>query len=265
MSGLTPEERLAARLDEAARRGEVTSQPSQAAPLSVADAYAVQELAVARRLDRGERLVGVKMGFTSRQKMAQMGVDEVIWGRLTSAMLVPEGDRIAPDHYIHPRIEPEVAFLIGRDIPPGAPPETITSAVTAVAPALEIIDSRYADFRFTLADVVADNASAAGFVLGAWQAAPPSLDCLGVLLEVDGRTAEVGATASILGDPWRSLAAAARLTGRAGMPLRAGWVVLAGGATAAVPLRPGAQVRAVIESLGSASVTVAGAPGSARP
>ncbi|MEX2969639.1 2-keto-4-pentenoate hydratase [Streptomyces sp. C184] len=263
MSGLTPEERLAARLDEAARRGEVTAQPSQAAPLSVADAYAVQELAVARRLERGERLVGVKMGFTSRQKMAQMGVDEVIWGRLTSAMLVPEGDRIAPDHFIHPRVEPEVAFLVGGDIPPGAPPEAITSAVTAVAPALEIIDSRYADFRFTLADVVADNASAAGFVLGTWRPVPPSLDCLGVLLEVDGRTAETGATASILGDPWRSLVAAARLTGRAGMPLRAGWVVLAGGATAAVPLRPGAQVRAVVESLGAASVTVA--PSSARP
>lgn len=263
MSGWAPRERLAARLDEAARRGEATSQPSQEAPLSVADAYAVQELAVARRLDRGERLVGVKMGFTSRQKMAQMGVDEVIWGRLTSAMLVPEGDRIAPDHYIHPRAEPEVAFLIGHDIPADAPPETITSAVTAVAPALEVIDSRYEDFRFTLADVVADNASAAGFVLGAWRAVPPSLDCLGVLLEVDGRIAEAGATAAILGDPWRSLVAAAQLTGRAGMPLRAGWVVLAGGATAAVPLRPGAQVRAVIESLGSASVGMAA--GSPRP
>ncbi|MEU5214482.1 fumarylacetoacetate hydrolase family protein [Streptomyces sp. NPDC020742] len=255
--------KLAARLDEAARRGEVTSQPSQGAPLSVADAYTVQELSLARRLDRGERLVGVKMGFTSRQKMAQMGVDEVIWGRLTDAMLVPEGGRLPPGCCIHPRVEPEVAFLIGRDIPPGARPETITSAVTAVAPALEIIDSRYADFRFTLADVVADNASAAGFVLGAWRAVPSSLDCLGVLLEVDGRIAEAGSTASVLGDPWRSLVAAARLTGRAGMPLQAGWVVLAGGATAAVPLRPGALVRTVVESLGSASV--AAAPSSPRP
>ncbi|MFE6738235.1 2-keto-4-pentenoate hydratase [Streptomyces tubercidicus] len=250
-------ERLAARLDEAARQGEATRQPSEECELSVADAYAVQERAVARRLKRGERLVGVKMGFTSRQKMAQMGVDEAVWGRLTDAMLVPEGSRVPQGRYIHPRVEPELAFLIEREIPPGAPPETITSAVAAVAPALEIIDSRYADFRFTLADVVADNASAAGFVLGAWQAVPSSLDCRGVLLEVDGRVAEAGSTASILGDPWRSLVAAARLAGRAGLPLQAGWVVLAGGATAAVPLRPGTLVRTVVESLGSASVAVA--------
>ena len=213
---------------------------------SVDEAYAVQALLVQRRIDRGEKMVGVKMGLTSKAKMAQVGVDQVIWGRLTDAMRVPDGGTVSLEGFIHPRIEPEVAFLV-RD-----------GAIAAVAPALEIIDSRYADFKFTLPDVIADNTSAAAFVVGAWSPMPSNVDNLGVLLEVDGAVVQAGSTAAILGDPRRAFEQGAAMAGE----LKDGWVFLAGAATAAVPLERGTFVRAVVEGLGMASVKAVGSWGS---
>lgn len=233
---------LAERLHEAATSATAIPQLTLTEQLDVDTAYAIQEALVARRLNRGERLVGLKMGLTSRAKMAQVGVDEVIWGRLTDAMRVPDGAQVNTGAFIHPRVEPEVAFLLSAD------------GIQAVAPALEIIDSRYADFQFTLPDVVADNTSAAAFVIGNWQPVPSGLDNLGVLLEVDGRVVQTGSTAAILGDPVRALDEGRRLAGRYGVELRDGWVFLAGAATAAVPLRPGAHVRAVVQGLGTCSL-----------
>jgi 2-oxo-3-hexenedioate decarboxylase len=207
----------------------------------VDEAYEVQAQLVQRRLDRGEKLVGVKMGLTSKAKMAQVGVDQVIWGRLTDAMRVPDGGTVSLERFIHPRIEPEVAFLVRG------------GGIGAVAPALEIIDSRYADFKFTLPDVIADNTSAAAFVIGPWSALPSNLDNLGVLLEVDGAVVQVGSTAAVLGDPRRAFEQGAAMVGR----MQDGWVFLAGAATAAVPLERGSFVRAVVEGLGMASVKAA--------
>ncbi|WP_320065500.1 2-keto-4-pentenoate hydratase [Micromonospora sp. RTGN7] len=229
---------LAIRLDEAAVSHTAVAQFGVDAGLDVATAYSVQETLVARRLDRGEALVGLKLGLTSRAKMAQMGVDEVIWGRLTDAMHIPDGGTVDLSERIHPKVEPEVAFLIEG------------GAIAAIAPAIEIIDSRYVDFRFTLPEVIADNTSASGFVLGPWRPVPDGVDNLGVLLEVDGRVTQIGSTAAILGDPRRALPAAARLAGE----LRDGWVLLAGAATAAVPLTPGAHVRVTVEQLGTTSL-----------
>ncbi|MEU8072593.1 4-oxalocrotonate decarboxylase [Micromonospora sp. NPDC049151] len=243
-------EKLGAAADDA------TAIPQLAAEtgLDVDAAYAVQTALVKRRLDRGERLVGLKMGLTSKAKMAQVGVDEVIWGRLTDVMRVPDGGAVDVGDFIHPRVEPEVAFLLDRLPDPGEPVGSFTRAVRAVAPAIELIDSRYANFTFSLPDVVADNTSAAAFVVGPWSPVPDGLDNLGVLLEIDGRVAQVGSTAAILGDPRRALDEGLRLAGRHGVRLRKGWVFLAGAATAAVPLRPGAHVRATVEKLGSASL-----------
>ena len=243
-------EKLGAAADDA------TAIPQLAAEtgLDVDAAYAVQTALVKRRLDRGERLVGLKMGLTSKAKMAQVGVDEVIWGRLTDVMRVPDGGSVDVGDFIHPRVEPEVAFLLDRLPDPGEPVGSFTRAVRAVAPAIELIDSRYANFTFSLPDVVADNTSAAAFVVGPWSPVPDGLDNLGVLLEIDGRVAQVGSTAAILGDPRRALDEGLRLAGRHGVRLRKGWVFLAGAATAAVPLRPGAHVRATVEKLGSASL-----------
>ncbi|MFD9127293.1 2-keto-4-pentenoate hydratase [Kitasatospora sp. NPDC059571] len=242
---------LAARLDEAARSRTATAQLAAAAGADTDDAYAVQAALVERRLARGERAVGLKMGLTSHAKMAQMGVSEVIWGRLTDAMDVPDGGSVDTADYIHPRVEPEVAFLMARDVEPG---DAFEDAVAAVAPALELIDSRYADFRFSLPDVIADNTSAAAFTVGPWQPLPAGLADLPVRLEIDGETVESGSTAAILGDPRRAFEEAVRLADRSGVRLREGWVLLAGAATAAVPLRPGAAVRAVVEGLGTASL-----------
>ncbi|QSB15992.1 4-oxalocrotonate decarboxylase [Natronosporangium hydrolyticum] len=236
---------LAARVDQAAVAGEAVEQLTAGTELTVADAYRVQEALVARRLGRGERLVGVKLGLTSAAKMAQMGVDEVIWGRLTDAMSIADGDAVSTGGLIHPRVEPEVAFRLGA----GGEP-------VAVAAALEVIDSRYADFRFTLPDVVADNTSAAGFVLGPWRPIPAGLANFGVLLEVDGQVVETGSTAAILGDPWRALQRGLKLAGGAGLVPQPGWVLLAGAATAAVPLPGAGHVRAVVEQLGGASLEV---------
>ncbi|RLQ10104.1 4-oxalocrotonate decarboxylase [Micromonospora sp. BL1] len=243
-------EKLGAAADDA------TAIPQLAAEtgLDIDAAYAVQTALVQRRLDQGERLVGLKMGLTSKAKMAQVGVDEVIWGRLTDVMRVPDGGGVDVGDFIHPRVEPEVAFLLDRLPDPGEPVGSFTRAVRAVAPAIELIDSRYANFTFSLPDVIADNTSAAAFVVGPWSPVPDGLDNLGVLLEIDGRVAQVGSTAAILGDPRRALDEGLRLAGRHGVRLRKGWVFLAGAATAAVPLRPGAHVRATVEKLGSATL-----------
>jgi 2-oxo-3-hexenedioate decarboxylase len=228
----------AALLDEAALGAKAIPQLNLA---TVDEGYAVQETLLARRWARGERLVGYKMGLTSKAKMAQVGVNEVIFGRLTNAMQVPDGGSIDVARFIHPRVEPEVAFLL-RD-----------GEITAVAAALEVIDSRYADFKFTLPDVIADNTSGAAFVIGAWHPIPAGIDNLGVLLEIDGRIAQVGSTAAILGDPRRAWREGVALAARHGVEMADG-ILLAGAATAAVPLAPGAFVRAVVQNLGSASL-----------
>jgi 2-oxo-3-hexenedioate decarboxylase len=249
---------LVDRLDHAARAAQPISQLTAKEQLDTATGYEIQRLLVERRVRRGERVAGLKMGLTSRAKMAQVGVDEAIWGRLTDAMRVADGGEVDHTRFIHPRVEPEIAFrLTGRT---GSFPDALPDLVDAVAPALEVIDSRYRDFRFTLPDVVADNASAAAFVVGPWQPVPPDLANLGVLLEVDGRVVQTGSTAAILGDPRRALLDGLALAGRAGVQPEAGWVFLAGAATAAVPLEPGAHVRVVVESLGTAEILVAQRP-----
>lgn len=243
--------RLAALLDEAATTGVAIDRLSELDGAPVVDAYAVQQAVVQRRLDRGERITGLKMGLTSTAKMTQMGVNAPIWGRLTDAMSIANGNALSLAGHIHPRVEPEVAFRIGRDANPG---DAFADVVDAVAPALEVIDSRYTGFRFTLPDVIADNTSASGYAIGPWQPVPADLTDLTVTLEIDGAAAQTGTTSAILGDPRRSFDEAVRLAGDSGLRLRAGWVLLAGAATAATPLRPGAQARAVIDTLGAVSV-----------
>ena len=208
-----------------------------------------------RRFARGEKLVGVKMGLTSRAKMIQVGVDEVIWGRLTDAMRLEEGGSLSTKKYDHPRIEPELAFLMKRDLCGVVSAAEALSAVEAIAPAMEIIDSRYRDFKFALPDVIADNSSSSGFVVGSWHS--PSIDFanLGLVMEVNGRPVQVGSTAAIFGHPIRSLVAAAKAAASIG-GLKAGHIVLAGGATAAHSLSVGEHVRTNMQNLGSVSIRV---------
>ncbi|WP_438854713.1 2-keto-4-pentenoate hydratase [Agromyces sp. M3QZ16-3] len=249
-------EGLARALDRAEQGRAPIAQLSAERPLDLDGAYAVQRALIARRTERGERVVGLKLGFTSREKARQMGVDDVIIGSLTDAMRIDDGCRVPNGRGIHPRVEPEVAYLLGPSIAdPGADPD---AGVVAVAPALEIIDSRYRDFRFDLGDVVADDASASAFAVGAWRAADEvgPLDNRAVVLELDGHAAATGSTAAILGDPVRAVAAARRLAREHGLELRAGMVLLAGAATAAVPLPSRGTVAAEVSGLGRVVVHV---------
>jgi len=247
---------LAVLVDEAARTARAIPQLTDSEKLSVHDAYEIQALAVERRYARGERLIGVKMGLTSRAKMQQVGVDEVIWGRLTDAMRLEEGGILSRSRYIHPRAEPEIAFLLKAPLVGEISAAEAVVAIEAVAPAMEIIDSRYRDFKFTLTDVIADNSSSSGFVLGPWARPDQDLSNLGILVEIDGRPVEIGSSAAILGHPLRSLVAASRLVSRAHGALEAGWIVLAGGATAARPLMVGQHVKTTIQNLGSVAFQV---------
>jgi 2-oxo-3-hexenedioate decarboxylase len=244
-------------VDEAARTATAIPQLTETHPaLSAEEAYAVQALSVARRQTRGEKRAGYKMGLTSRAKMQQVGVSEVIWGRLTDAMRVEEGGELSRARYVHPRAEPEIAFIMRRPLEGRVTAAEALAAVEAVSPAIEIIDSRYKDFRFALPDVIADNSSSSGFLLGAWHRPDTDVANLGLLVEVDGQVVQVGSSAAILGHPLRSLVAAARLVAAAGERLEPGDIVLAGGATAAHPLSPGQYVRAEFEAIGSVSFTI---------
>jgi len=247
---------LAKSVDNAALNAKAIAQISDKTEISPDEGYAVQAASIARRLGRGEKRIGVKMGFTSRAKMIQMGIDDLIWGRLTDAMIVEDGDAISMADYVHPRVEPEVAFLLRKPLVAPVTAAEALAAVEAVAPAIEIIDSRYRNFKFSLADVVADNCSSSGVVVGAWQSADDDLTNLGMILEINGRPRQIGSSAAILGNPVRSLVSAARLSTAAGEPLEAGWIIMAGGATAAEALRVGDYVRNTVQHLGAVSFSV---------
>jgi len=244
-------------VDEAARTANAIPQFVGDDALSMDEAYAVQALSIARRLDRGEHRVGVKMGLTSRQKMEQVGVPEVIWGRLTNAMRIEESGTLDMANYVHPRVEPEIAYLMKKPLAGDVSLMEALDAVEAVAPALEIIDSRYEDFKFALGDVVADNSSSSGFVVGQWHAPDTDVSNLGILLKFDGRPVQIGSTAAILGNPVRSLVAAARMVARWGETLQPGAIVMAGGATAAAHLQPGVHVCGEFQNIGNVEFRVA--------
>ncbi|MCE7003877.1 4-oxalocrotonate decarboxylase [Kibdelosporangium philippinense] len=240
-------EELAERLDGAQLNAEDTPSLADTHEIDIDQAYEIQQAVVDRRLARGETLTGVKLGFTSEAKMAQMGVSEVIVGRITDGMAHVQDSLIDISRYIHPKVEPEIAYRLARDVDGSVP---IESCVDAVAAAVEIIDSRYRDFRFTYTDVVADNTSAAGYVIGPWQEFG-DVNNRSVRLEV-GSAEVTGSTSAILGDPARALTALEEVAKRRGIELRAGYVILAGAATAAIPLTPG-PVECRIDGLGAVS------------
>ncbi len=140
---------------------------TDAAPgLDAETGYQAQRMVVQHRLDRGERIIGAKLGLTSRAKQEAMGVHEPLYGWLTSGMVLPHGEPLPLGELIHPRVEPEIAFLIGKELEPPATITSVLDATEAVFAAIEVLDSRYEDFRFRLPDVIADNASGSRFVVG---------------------------------------------------------------------------------------------------
>ncbi len=245
--------RLAERLDSAAREARAIPQWTEDDLLTLPEAYEVQRTLVDHRLARGASRIGLKMGFTSRAKMLQMGLSDLITGRLTSDMIIEEGGMLDLARHVHARVEPELCFLLGKPLEGSITPMQALAAVEAIAPAMEVIDSRYKDFKFSLPDVVADNASSAGIVVGTWHRPDIDFGNLGLVMSFDGRSVEVGSTAAILGAPIRALVAAARLAAQQGERLEAGSLVMAGGATAAAALPAGVAVRCEMQSLGCVS------------
>jgi len=247
---------LAARVDDAARHAKAIPQLTAEAQITIEGAYEIQRMSIGRRLERGEKQVGMKMGFTSRAKIVQMGVSDMIWGRLTSGMIVEDGGSISMKRYVHPRVEPEVAFLLKAPLSGTITPVQALSAVEAIAPAMEIIDSRYENFKFSHIDVVADNSSSSGFVTGAWHRPDFDFSNLGMVLSFNGKPMQIGSSAAILGHPLRSLVSAARFAAEAGEPLQAGWIIMAGGATAAEALAIGVYVEHEVQHLGRVAFSV---------
>lgn len=225
--------------------------------LDVETAYAAQWEFVQSKLDAGDKLVGAKLGLTSRNKQVAMGLAEPLYGWVTSGMIADYGEPIDRDSLIHPRAEPEIAFLLGRDV---AAPATVTSvlaATEAVFAAVDILDSRYRDFRFALPDVVADNASAGRIVLGPDPRRPAELvdlRLIGCVFRVGGEVAATAAGAATMGHPAAAVAWLANRLGARGQSLRAGWLVSSGGLTAPFPLEPGTAVTAEFDGLGSLEV-----------
>jgi 2-oxo-3-hexenedioate decarboxylase len=190
-----------------------------------------------------------------------MGVDEPVFAFLTDAMAMPVEQPVLLEDLIHPRVEPEVVFLLGKDVQgPGATAHDVVAATAAVCCGLEIIDSRYESFRFTLPDVVADSASAAHFVLGTRRVEPASIDLglLGVLLEVGPDLVETAAGAACMGHPATAVAALANWLASRDQRLEAGWIVLSGGLTTAVALDANAPVSATFAHLGPVGVRAVG-------
>ena len=219
--------------------------------------YAVQDLVLEKRLARGETLVGVKLGLTSRAKQQRMGVHVPLVAWLTDAMVLPAGVPVPQDRLIHPRVEPELVFVMAERLQgPGVTAATAMAAVGTVLGGAEVIDSRYRDFRFTAGDVVADNASSGAYVTGPVSLPPTELDLAleAVLVEVDGQVVDSAAGAAVLGHPGEALALAANELARRGRAIEPGWVVLTGGMTDAVPVPAGTTVAMHFTNLGSVHV-----------
>lgn len=256
---MTNVEGLAEILDSAALNAAPVAQLTIEQPeLTVEDAYRIQRASMARRAARGDVGVGLKMGLTSVAKMKQVGVDEPIYGHLTTQMKRGSGDVLKMSEQIHPRLEPEIAFILGEDL---AGPVTAAEAMEAVEwvlPALECIDSRYENFSFTLADVVADNASSTRFFLGETRRRPEELDIgnLGMVMSLNGEVVETGSSAAILDHPARSLASLANMLQAFDEVVPAGSIVLAGAATAAKHVHAGDVVCVEVDGLGRVDVKV---------
>ncbi len=225
--------------------------------LDTGTAWEIQDAVVRARVDAGAVVVGAKLGLTSAAKQRQMNVSEPLYGFLTDDMQVDAGQPLVCADYIQPRCEPEVAFLLGRDLSgPQVTAAHVIAATELVFPAIDIIDSRFSGYTFTLTDVIADNSSSAGFVLGGQGVDPRGIDLrlLGCVLERNGILAATAAGAAVMGHPAAAVAWLVRRLARRGQGLAAGQVVMAGALTEAVPVSPGDTVVARFDRLGTVEI-----------
>lgn len=222
--------------------------------IDVVDAYEIQLINIRRRLDGGARVVGHKVGLSSKAMQQMMGVDEPDYGHLLAEMEVYEDVPVEAGRYLFPRVEVEVGFVLGADLPGADCTEAdVLAATVAFAPAIELIDSRIKDWNIGLADTISDNASSAGFVLGAERVAPADIDvkAIDAVLTRNGEVVAEGRSDAVLGDPVIAVAWLARKVASFGVRLKAGDIVLPGSCTRAIDARPGDAFHAEFAGLGS--------------
>jgi 2-oxo-3-hexenedioate decarboxylase len=218
------------------------------------DAYAIQDEIRRRKVARGGRIVGLKAGLTSHAKMKQMGVETPVFGFLADSFAVPDGGECKVAQLIHPKVEPEIAFVTKRALKgPGCHIGAVLAATDFVMPGIEVIDSRYRDFKFDLKSVVADNTSAVRFVVGGRPVPVGEVDLrtAGIVLEKNGEPVAFGAGAAVLGHPAAAIAMLANHLGARGEEIPAGSLILSGGITEAVAVQAGDSVCLRIQGMGS--------------
>ncbi|MCL2716319.1 MAG: 2-oxopent-4-enoate hydratase [Alphaproteobacteria bacterium] len=228
--------------------------------LTIADAYRVQERMLSHRLKAGEKVVGKKVGATSKAVQDLLKVNQPDFGLLLSGMIFSEGETIPMSRLIQPRAEGEIAFILKRDLHgPGVTVADVLSATECVMPCFEIVDSRIQDWKIGIVDTVADNASCGVFALGGSARDPRKvdLDLCGMVLEKNGEVVATGAGAAALGHPASAVAWLANTLGSLGIPLLAGEVVLSGSLATLVPVAAGDCLRVSIGGLGECSIRFA--------
>ncbi|MDI1289904.1 MAG: 2-keto-4-pentenoate hydratase [bacterium] len=222
--------------------------------LTLDDAYAIQLEQIRRRIALGARIVGHKVGLTSRAMQKQLDVDQPDFGHLTDDMVFIEHAVVPMDRFLQPRIEPEIAFVLRSPLAgPGVGVAEALAAVDFVLPAMEIIDSRVRDWKIGLLDTIADNASSAGIVLGSTPVRVDSVDLRlsGCVMTRNGEVATTGAGGAVLGSPISALAWLANTLGRLGVTLEAGHVILPGSQTPSIAVVAGDVFTARFGGIGS--------------
>ena len=226
----------------------------RAPDLVLEDAYAIQTRVIERRIAGGARAIGRKVGLTSKPMQQMLGVDEPDFGVLLDDMVVEDGDEIPLDSLLQPRVEAELAFVMAEDLAgPGVTTARALTAVAGVLPAIEVVDSRVADWRIKLVDTVADNASSGLLVVGGALRPVEEMDLrlIGVVVSRNGEMIDTGAGAAALGNPARCVAWLANKLGSLGAGLKAGDVVLPGAVHRMVAVQPGDVFRAEFSGLGA--------------
>jgi len=222
--------------------------------IDVVDAYEIQLLNIRQRLAHGAEVHGHKVGLSSRAMQEMMGVDEPDYGHLLSDMAVSEDRPVSASHYCYPRVEVEVGFILGATLPgEGCTERDVLAATEAVAPAIELIDSRIRDWDIRICDTIADNASSAGYVLGPDRVKPDDLDlrAIDARLLRNGERVATGRSDAVLGDPVIAVAWLARKVAAFGVTLEAGHVILPGSVHRAIDVRAGDDFEAVLDGLGT--------------
>lgn len=230
--------------------------------LGIEDAYAIQLINIKRRIAAGQRVIGRKVGLTSKPMQQLLGVDEPDFGVLTDEMFVEDGDLIDLGRLVQPRVEAELAFVMETDLAgPGVTTAGALRAISGALPAVEIVDSRVADWKIKLVDTVADNASSGLLVVGGRMLPVADLDLrtLGVVVSRHGEIIDTGAGAAALGNPARCVAWLANKLGSFGDGLKAGDIVLPGAVHKMVGVQPGDVFRAEFAHLGPVTVRFSGA------